>query len=321
MAQLGRSARLAPGTRRAVAGRHMKTLLLGLGTVLSTFLIGCAGSDPVEDAENDEFLTPDAKADAFGVEDWSPDGAAVLKLVSSASASKLEDDVGLSARAAKAIVAQRTTLTDKKYTDLAQLDAAKYVGTTVFNRLLKYAADHHLFKTALRIPLLVENQDDETKSLLASFNDKAHTAGVSGFARYTFVDTDSKYSEKMDAYDARLQAIATKLHITIPGEMMRFGSGLSDYNVGSSKVCYVGDPNQVADVAGSQADSVVGDMYIVWAWRAGTKKFVDDNVEDPAESFGDDWTKYKTSSDFVRLIFSDDDEGTNTASDDIPPCR
>ena len=299
----------------------MKTTLLGLGAVLSSLLIGCAGQDPVEDGENDEFLTPDAKADAFGVEDWSPDGAAVLTYVTSATATKLENDVGLSEKVAKAIVAQRNTLPGKKFTDLADLDAAKYVGSTVFKQLLKYAADNHLFKTALRIPLLVENQDTDTKTLLASYNDKAHAAGVAAFARYTFVDADTKYSDKMDSYDTRLQAIATKLHITISGEMERYAYGLSDYNVGGSKVCFVGDPTQVADVAGSQADSVVGDMYSIWAWRYGSKKWQQDDSNDPVESFGDDWSKYSTSSRYVRLIVTNDDDGTHITSDDVPPCR
>lgn len=295
------------------------TTLLGLGAVLSSLLVGCGTDGDIEDGENDEFLTPDAKADAFGVEDWSPDGAAVLKYVSTATAAKLQDDVGLSERVAKSIVTQRNTLPGKKFTDLADLDAAGYVGTTVFKQLTKYVTDHHLFKTALRIPLVVENDDDLT--LLSSYNDKARQAGVTGFARYTFVDAETKYSDKMDSYDQRLQAIATKLHITIPGEMLKYAYGLYQYNVGSAKVCYVGDPTEVADAAGSQADSVVGDMYSIWAWRYGAKKWLEDDSTDPAESFGDEWTKYATSSKFVRLIYTNDDDGTHISSDDIPPCR
>lgn len=297
----------------------MKTSLVSVSVVMSSLLAGCIGADAVEDGADDEFLTTDAKADAFGVEDWSPDGAAVLALASSASAAKLEDEVGLSARVAKAIVAARATLPGNKFTDLADLDAAKYVGSTVFTQLLKYAADHHLFKTALRIPLVVE--DGDTTVLLASYNDKARAAGVSGFARYTFVDATTKYDDKMTAYDTRLQAIATKLHVTIAGEMMRYAYGVSSYNVGSAKVCFVGDPTQVADAAGSQADSLLGDMYSIWAWRAGTKKWLQDDSQDPIEAFGDDWKSYATSSKAVRLIYTNDDDGSHITTDDIPPCR
>jgi len=287
--------------------------------MVSSLLIGCASEGDVEDGENDVFMTDDAKADAFGVEDWSPDGAAVLKYVSTATAAKLQSEVGLSERVAKAIVAQRATLTNHAFTDLKDLDDAKYVGATVFKQLLTYAADQHLFKTALRIPLVVE--DGDNLSLLASYNDKARQAGVPAFARYTFVDADTKYSDKMDSYNTRLQAIATKLHTTIPGEMLKFAYGLYQYETGSAKVCFVGDPTQVADTAGSQADSVVGDMYSIWAWRYGTKKWQQDDSNDPVESFGDDWKKYSTTSKFVRLIYTNDDDGTHISSDDIGPCR
>src|SRR5436190_23666541 len=147
---------LFPGTMRTLIG------------LMAISLVGCAADEAdIEDGENDVFLTEDAKADAFGVEDWSPDGAAVLRLVSSASEDKLDDDVGLSARVAKSIVAARKTLPDKKFTDLAQLDDAPYVGSTVFKQLLRYAAEKHLFKTSLRVPLLVEDENTQDKTLLA----------------------------------------------------------------------------------------------------------------------------------------------------------
>ncbi|HEY5948313.1 MAG TPA: hypothetical protein VIV40_22605, partial [Kofleriaceae bacterium] len=110
----------------------------------------CATSPEIEDPENDDFLTEESKADAFGVEDWSPDGAAVLELVSKSTTTTLRDKVGLSSRVAKSIVAQRSAM-GGTYDDLAQLDSAKYVGKTVFAALLDYVTEHHLFKTALRI--------------------------------------------------------------------------------------------------------------------------------------------------------------------------
>src|SRR6476646_9631291 len=89
-------------------GPSMKLVLPALAAlVLPSVLAACSETPAIEDGENDEFFTGDAKADAFGVEDWSPDGAAGLTLASSMSAAKLEDDVGLSARVAKAIVTQR----------------------------------------------------------------------------------------------------------------------------------------------------------------------------------------------------------------------
>jgi hypothetical protein len=263
-------------------------------------------------------LTDDAKADAFGVEDWSPDGAAVLKLVSNASKTKLEDDVGLSAKVAKAIVDQRGTLTGGEYHDLAELDAAKYVGTTVFTHLLKYAADNKLFKTALRIPLVVEN---DTPVSITTYNTKARSVGLTGFARYTFVDRTTDYSAKMAAYDTRLAELATRAHITIDGEMKRYASTVSEYAVGSLKPCFIGDPTEVTDVAASQSDSLMGDMYSQWGGRYKATKWIYDDQDEAEMNFGSEWTSWNKRSPAVLIMSTNTDDGGDPEADVIPPCR
>jgi hypothetical protein len=310
--------RLAP----SLLGHAAMKNLLGVSFVLTSLLGACAGSPDVEDPENDEFLTDDQKADAFGVEDWSPDGAAVLRLASSLSASKLEDDVGLSAKVAKAIVAQRATLTDHKFTDLADLDAAKYVGKTVFQQMLRYVAEHHLFKTSLRVPLLLEDENGDTKTPITTFNAKAHEVGLTGFARYTFVDSKTDYDAKMASYDTRLQALATKANITIGGQMLRYAYSYSDYTVGASKLCFIGAGTEVADVASSQAGVMTGEMYSIWGWRYRAKKVVDDNIENADEDFADtEWKAWTSSNKDVLMVYTNDDDGTHVASDIISPCR
>lgn len=291
-------------------------------TFVTISLLGaCADTPDIEDAENDDFLTEDAKADAFGVEDWSPDGAAVLKLVSTASQTKLHDDVGLSTTVAKSILAQRAVL-NGKFDDLAQLDAAKYVGKTVFNALIKYVTEHHLFKTALRVPLSIDDGNGNLK-LIQSFNTQAHNAGLTGFARYTFVDENTKFSDKMDSYDKRLEQLAAAAHITIDGEMQRYASSLEDYKVGSVGVCYIGDMKEVADVSSSQSDALMGDMYIVWGWRAGKTKYLDDQIEtaDANDAFGSDWSSYKTTSKDVLIEATNSDSGDDPSGTLVPPCR
>jgi hypothetical protein len=298
----------------------MKTLSLGLALVAaSTSLIACMGSPDVEDPENDDFLTPEAKADAFGVEDWSPDGKAVLALASTATQSKLTNDVGLSAQVAKSIIKQRGTLADKTFTNLADLDKAPYVGKTVFAQMQRYVTEHHLFKTALRIPLIVE--DGDTKKPITDYNTAARAAGLTGFARYTFVDVDTKYSEYASTYNMRLQELAGKAHITIGGEVMVYAYSLAEYDVGSLKVCFVGDPKQVADVAAGQADDLVGDMYTLYGWRYKTTKFVEDQVENADEELGTDWTSYKTTSNNVLIMYTNDDDGSHMSADVVGPCR
>ncbi len=289
---------------------------LGFGVML---LVGCANGPAVEDGEFDDFLTDEAKADAFGVEDWSPDGMAVLKLTTTASVTKLEDDVGLSEKVAKSIVAQRKTLSGSKFRDLRELDDAKFVGVTVFRRLLKYAADEKLFKTAIRVPLVVQGDDDNVS--LTSFNDAARAAGLTAFARYTFVDVDTDFSEKMAAYNKRLEELAAKTGKET-GEMLMFASTISEYSAGSITPCYLGDPLEVADVPGSQTDSLMGDMYIQWGWRYKAKKVLpDDTFEEDDIDFGSDWDNYNTKSTNVLIVSSNTDSGDSPEPDLIPACR
>ena len=295
-------------------GASMKAL--GFGVVL---LVGCARSPAVEDGEFDDFLTDEAKADAFGVEDWSPDGMAVLKLTTTASVTKLEDEVGLSEKVAKSIVDQRKTLAGKKFRDLRELDDARFVGVTVFRQLLKYATEEKLFKTAIRIPLVVSGSDNVS---ITKFNEDARAAGVTGFARYTFVDATTDFSAKMAAYDARLQELAAKSGKAIDGEMLMFASTVNEYSVGSIKPCYIGDPLEVANVPGSQGDSLMGDMYTQWAWRFKAKKvFPDDTFTEADLELGSEWDAWDPKSTSVLIESTNTDSGDSPEPDEIPACR
>ncbi|MDX2093676.1 MAG: hypothetical protein SFX73_37905 [Kofleriaceae bacterium] len=289
-----------------------------LAPLFLSSLIGCADDGAVEDAADDVFLTEDAKADAFGVEDWSPDGRAVLRLVSSASRDKLEDEVGLSARVAKSIVAHRATLSGGEYHDLAELDAASYVGVTVFKRLLKYVADEKLFRTSIRIPLVVTGGARDVS--ITTFNDEARTAGVQGFAAYTFVDAETNFSEKMAKYDERLAELAEKAGIET-GEMSMYASSINDYAVGSLKPCYLGDPLEVVDVAQAQTDAMMGDMYSVWGWRYKTTKWTYEDAPDSDFNFDAAWRNFNTRGKSVLIAATNTDSGDEPNSDVIGPCR
>lgn len=292
---------------------------LGFAVVISSLAVGCADGPAVEDGEDDEFLTEDAKSDAFGVEDWSPDGMAVLELTSTFSAAKLENDVGLSERAAKSIVAQRKTLANSKYRDLRELDTAKFVGITVFRQLLKYAAEEKLFKTAIRIPLVVTGSENVS---ITSFNTDARNAGLTAFARYTFVDADTDYGAKAAAYDKRLQDLAKKTGKPIDGELLMFASTINEYSVGSIVPCYIGDPLEVADVPASQGDSLMGDMYTQWGWRYRSKKvIVDDSFPEDEINFSPEWAAYDKKGTDVLIESTNTDSGDEPEADLIPACR
>lgn len=267
----------------------------------------CTSSPSIEDGENDSF-TSGGKADAFGVEEGSPDGNAVLQLATTADASTLENDVGLSARAANSIVEHRG------YTTLTDLDAAPYVGYRVFHAMLDYAAQHHLYKTSFRLPLLVEDENGENAKSITAYNDKAVAAGKPAFPAYVWVDDSTDYSALADGYNATLSELGTTDQVLI------YAYAYDDFTAGSQNICYVGLGTEVGDLVQAQAGTMVGEMYIVWGWRSGADKWVDDNLEDESE-LGDDWSAYDTKSRDVLVVYSNDDDGSSSSSDAIASCR
>lgn len=292
------------------------------GLVAALVITGCVDEGGVEDPIDDAFMTADAKADAFGVEDWSPDGMAVLRLVNSASARKLEDDVGLSARAAKSVVAHRATLDDGRYRDLAELDAAPYIGRATFARLIQYVTDEHLYRTAIRVPLVTVDPDAARLVPISSFNDEAQAAGKRGFASYTFVDEQNTYFDKAASYNERLAELG------LDRELVTHAVDLSALAAGSLEPCYVGDPMEVPDLVRWQADDLLTEMYTVRGWRTGEEQGIADDVDTLA--FGAEWADWAESSAGEQRavgIWYVYDDGVVRADDEtakldvLPPCR
>ena len=295
----------------------MRTTLLCVGFV-AVSLLGCADDGGVEDGADDPFQSG-GKSDAFGVEDWSPDGAAVLALVSSADRARLHDDVGLSTRVATSIVEHRAGI-GGTYTNLAQLDAAKWVGKAVFARLLHYVTDQHLFKTAMRVPLLVEDVNGDVSKPLASYNSAARAAGLPEFPDYIYLTDETDYSAAAQHYDEMLQALATKSGMTIEDTTLLYRYSLADFTTGDTTICYVGEGDQVADAVTSQTGYMLGEMYSIWGWRHAATKWIYDTIDDEAE-LGDDFVAYDEHRDDVLIVYSNNDSGDISSSDVVARCR
>lgn len=292
-----------------------RTTQIVLTTCLGLGIGACAdvSDGDTEDPADDAFLA-DGKADAFGVENWSPDGAAVLRLVSTRSQADLDDVVGLSPRVAKNIIAARTTR-GAAFTDLAQLDAVPYVGKTVFEKLRAYADATAMFRTAFRVPTLLGY--DEDKVSITTWNEKAAQAGVAGFARYTYVNSSTDYTAKVEAYQARLDAIAGKLGEEAP-EVFSYGYALDDYAI-VAPICYIGRSGEVTALAQSAADNLVGDMYSVWASRVDDEIWTYDSDFDQA--WIDEMKEESLDEGEVMLMFTNDDDGSDPSAEYVKRCR
>ncbi|HEY4176186.1 MAG TPA: hypothetical protein VGM90_05120 [Kofleriaceae bacterium] len=298
----------------------MKKLAYLVAVAATTLLGACATEGGVAQDPKDDSFTTEGKEDAFGVEDWSPDGAAVIKFASTATKAQLQS-AGLTAKVAQAILDQRNTLPGKKFTTLHQIDQAPYTGKTVFTALLKYAADKKLFKTALRIPLLVDIDSVANPVSITTYNEAARANNVTAFAPYIYVDVDTKYSDKMDAYNTRLQALAAKSGTPIAGEMKRYAYSLAAFENGTYAPCYVGDGGEAVDIASAHTDEMMSDMYIQWATRWKDKKWFDDNVDSSDFSAGTEWDNFDTDGDEFLVISSANDDGDSQDPALVGNCR
>lgn len=98
---------------------------------LLVVLVGCGGVQDAEDGRDDTFAS--GKADGFVATDG--DAAIILDVANTASASVLDDDVGLSSRTVRNIVAARA---NAPFATLDDLDAVPYVGPISLGKLLDY---------------------------------------------------------------------------------------------------------------------------------------------------------------------------------------
>jgi hypothetical protein len=303
-----------------MARLHRVLLVCGL-------VAGCAADDGIEDPIDDDFTT-EGKADAMGIEDWSPDGKAVLALVNqTGTASDLVEQASLTSSVAKRIVDWKKgddrragTADDREFEDLRQLDKIPYVGKRVFKALREAAFEQGLYRTSIRMPLLMSAGDDPSQ--LASVNERMREHGLQPFGRYAYVDGRSDVFGLVARYQERLDAL-----IALEPELEDFsvftGLTVSSYKADGLKPCYIGAAAQVPDLVNDLADGLVSDQYTVWAYRWHDQQFVDDvDVEDDVnDAYDAAWADYDEKSWDVLIINSTSDGGDERDADLIPPCR
>ena len=113
-------------------------------------VVGCAAEGDDIDGASDRYIV-DGKADTGGVQEGTPEAAAILHVASTWSRADLGGDVGLAAKAADNVLAYRSgddetagTADDEAFESLAELDAVPFMGPLAFGKLLAYAQANDL---------------------------------------------------------------------------------------------------------------------------------------------------------------------------------
>jgi len=132
---------------RSLRGRLLSLTQAAIALPLG--VIAAAGCDPAAVEDVDDGDLGSGKADGLGLEDGTPEARAVLRIANESSLEVLDDEVGLDARAARAIVDARTK--DGAFETVAELDAVKFVGPAAFADLLDFARARGLVGRSLRI--------------------------------------------------------------------------------------------------------------------------------------------------------------------------
>lgn len=162
---------------------------IGWSCVVAATLAGCDAPDAVP--EDEAPLSFDGKADGiFGLAEGTPQAAAILTLVGSASFEVLDDDVGLDRRAATNILDARA---QEPITSLTDLDAVRFVGRSAFEKLLEYVTEQGLVGdsgTELRISTFNIRWFGLDGDLYGSFGSETRTQRVREFIAEHLSDRD-----------------------------------------------------------------------------------------------------------------------------------
>lgn len=149
--------------------------LISLALVVA--LAACGAEVDIEDGVDASF--GGGKADS-AVADGTPEARGVLALVNdpAVDVAMLDHDAGLSARAAKNIIAHRDGASaeaadDDRYDTLAELDAVPYIGPAALEALVEYARETGRIVAAARIDVVFSPQPAVS----------AHTARVAAWIR------------------------------------------------------------------------------------------------------------------------------------------
>ncbi len=174
--------------------------------------------------------------------------------------------------------------------------------------------------STLHVPLLDENADE----LLTSLNPKLQMAGLRTLPEVVVLDASNSGSEYQEIHDFLASDPVTALFPEGEPSTRAYGTP-DDYSATlpdgrKVEMCYTGDAGDVANLLFSITDNVLSDQFVLYAYRYGTEKWLDENVEDEG-SLLDAWGEYDTHSTDLLVLYTTSDSGDEEAWSHIPRCR
>src|SRR5687767_4675443 len=146
--------------------RQNETLWLVVASVLLALAVAaCAPGDDPSDGEDDSFVGD--KADGFCVEEGTPEGDGVLRLVNdrTVKADDLDQEAGLARTPAENIVAERP------FASLTELDQVPFVGPIACQKLKAYARQKGFIGGGAALACQVDNQSGNSQTDLTALGD------------------------------------------------------------------------------------------------------------------------------------------------------
>jgi hypothetical protein len=289
-------------------------------SLTSSLLAGCA-AEPEGDIEDGEHDTATGKADSPFAE-GSETAKQILALVNDPGISDydLDEEAALSARVAKAIVAQRdgadrepVTADDNLFDTLAELDALPYVGPATMTALRDYARKISS-KATLRIDLVaqewVDGPDMWFTVKLDSLNSELAGDGISFGKQLVLGPRDGR---KFLQVAADIKVANQKLHREIE---LEHTWDPSEY----VNLCYSGDIKDIQKTVEGLRESMFSIYMGVQAERWGTTKkvhmgnereWLDGQREENPQSVAA-WERFDTSSSAYLMMTDGGQQGDGT---------
>jgi hypothetical protein len=164
--------------------------------------------------------------------------------------------------------------------------------------------------TTLDVPII-----DSDGTSLTALNAKLEAKGMRAFPASIVMASDDASRDAFSDWNAYADEVNEALGTEVT--MVAFGTP-DQY----PDLCYRGEGEEVAELAGGLTDNVFSDMFQVIGYRFHDEtEFVLDVDEEDQDSFPPEWVNFPGTSDDVMLLYVSNDSGDDITASAVPRCE